>query len=188
MSEQTYSIYVIEDPSSNKVRYVGLSNDPNRRFKQHLSKSNWIKALIKKNVTPQLRIIEENIIELKTAEARERYWIQHYEGTGCQLENLVKNEPAIRERSEAAWQRQRLYDTYTSNLSPNDADKLVRMMLAGHQVANIPVWEDTYVTVVKTINRLAQQPGFGIHLDAFTAARITFDIFGYEWKDEADHE
>ena len=77
-------IYVLICPISNKIRYVGQSNDPKRRYRRHIydskrrtdHKSNWIKKLISKDLKPILKIIHtcnENEVDYY-----EKYYIDLY--------------------------------------------------------------------------------------------------------------
>jgi len=186
-----YQIYHLIDPRNNAVRYIGLSRDVQKRYKQHVSPSRarpWIQELLEQGLKPVLGIIESDIPNLEAAEARERYWITHHEVQGHALENLVKNEVSHRERAEEEALYQRLYTTYAYNLPPALAQQLIKMMLAGHKIAGISTWEDTYVTVIRTINILYKKPGFGLHLNEIDAAKITFNLFGREWQDGSEDE
>lgn len=88
--EYTY-IYTLTDPITLKVKYVGKSNNPQRRFWQHCSiflknhKSNWIKSLIKKNKKPILKIIDRVLIS--EWEIWEKFWINIFKSKGYKLVN-----------------------------------------------------------------------------------------------------
>jgi len=59
-------IYGLKDPISNKIRYVGRTNDLDRRFKEHLRvdrtaschKKNWIASLITNGLKPELVVLK----------------------------------------------------------------------------------------------------------------------------------
>lgn len=70
-------IYYLVDPITQKVRYVGSSVDPTKRFQNHLSekrsskKQSWIKRLEKKGLTPELRfVVQGNDVEIRKLEAK----------------------------------------------------------------------------------------------------------------------
>lgn len=85
------SIYTLSDPISGLVRYVGKSNQPNRRFTNHLCSKgktytcNWIQSLNKVGLKPVLEILEE-CMDNEWPE-REAYWIEQLRQWGFNLTN-----------------------------------------------------------------------------------------------------
>lgn len=66
-NQQLYKIYYLKCPINNEVCYIGVSNNPKRRFIEHCSytyemnkKNNWIKSLKEIGLKPILEIVEEN--------------------------------------------------------------------------------------------------------------------------------
>ena len=66
-NQQLYKIYYLRCPISNEVRYVDISNNPNRRFREHCSyltevnrKTTWIKELKIQKLKPILEIVYES--------------------------------------------------------------------------------------------------------------------------------
>jgi group I intron endonuclease len=90
---KTY-IYILKHPETFEVKYVGKTNNINRRFAQHKSKkclektgskklASWILKLLSNDLLPIMEIIEE--CEDNWAE-REKYWISYYSNTNlCNL-------------------------------------------------------------------------------------------------------
>ncbi len=86
-------IYVLKDPISNEVRYVGKSNNPNKRFSSHLDtskdigthKRNWINKLLSDNQKPILEIIDE--VDIDNWSYYEKKYIDYYINKGCNLVN-----------------------------------------------------------------------------------------------------
>lgn len=83
-SKQTF-IYVLRCPETNRVRYVGKSNNPKQRYNAHLKASKegrkyrvcrWIFKLLNDNTKPILEIIES--CNNNIWKERESYWINHY--------------------------------------------------------------------------------------------------------------
>jgi hypothetical protein len=76
---KTY-IYILIDPRDESVRYVGKSNNPKKRYPQHINeaklknnkKANWLKSLSSKSLLPELVIIDE------VDRANWQFWEQHY--------------------------------------------------------------------------------------------------------------
>jgi len=70
--QPTTFIYALCEPNSRTVRYLGKSNSPQRRLKQHMSVSSkcasllgaWLRELISRNEVPNLVVLSEISIEL----------------------------------------------------------------------------------------------------------------------------
>ena len=85
-------IYALHDPFSRRPFYIGRSNNPGRRYVEHVNfadgtdKSLYIQRLKRANAIPFMTILEEcgwdNVHE------RERYWIGRFGGK-YQLENMT---------------------------------------------------------------------------------------------------
>ena len=86
-------IYVLKCPITNEVRYVGKTNNPSERYKNHLNKCrdggtykhNWINSLRKIGLKPIFEIIDE--VDIKEWKEKEKYYIKHYRDEGCNLVN-----------------------------------------------------------------------------------------------------
>jgi len=87
---ETTFIYVLRDPETKDIRYVGKSNNPKRRLYNHLRKykdvgthkRNWIDSLKDK---PILEIIKE--VPKSEWQTYEKYYIEYYLSIGCNLVN-----------------------------------------------------------------------------------------------------
>lgn len=93
MSEKiTTFIYGLKDPNTNKIRYVGKSDNPKDRYKQHISdttnsyKVNWINQLKQAGTLPVLVILEE--VPYSQWEYKERSWIAKGLQEGWGLTNI----------------------------------------------------------------------------------------------------
>ena len=81
-----YKIYVLKNPETHVVKYVGVTTRSlNQRLYQHLSearnktgtyKINWIRSLLKNNKKPIIDLLE--ICNETNWEEREKYWINFY--------------------------------------------------------------------------------------------------------------
>jgi len=88
---KTY-IYTLEHPKTGEIRYVGKTNNPERRlhyhwtvgYKQNNKTGNWLKSLKKKKLKPILSIVD--IIDGKW-EWLEKYWISQFKTWGFKLTN-----------------------------------------------------------------------------------------------------
>lgn len=92
---KTY-IYVLFDPKEGVARYVGQTDSPEKRLLAHQNKakrsesplSNWLRALRAKNQAPALMLLES--VAREDADAREKFWIWHFETQGANLLNIRK--------------------------------------------------------------------------------------------------
>mgnify|MGYP000897898734 CR=1 FL=1 len=92
-----YSLYVLKDPNSLDIRYVGYSNNPKRRLWEHIRdakkgvkthKSYWIKSLIDNQQSPLIEIIY-NSNNHDDILYREIELIKELKDTGFLLTNLT---------------------------------------------------------------------------------------------------
>lgn len=86
------AIYALTEPGTGDIRYVGIANDPVRRFKEHLHESktrpsfpvqHWIRMLLDANTLPVLLVIEWT----EYAD-REREVIRDMRAAGHQILNM----------------------------------------------------------------------------------------------------
>lgn len=94
-------IYILLDPRTGAVRYVGKANTPSKRLSAHLytkdeyHRSPWIARLRALGLKPTMVVVER--VTQWNWHVRERYWIKHYRAQGAKLLNAsggVVNKPA----------------------------------------------------------------------------------------------
>lgn len=96
-------IYELIDPRTDEPKYIGKSNNPQNRYKEHLKdkkqtyKANWIKGLKEHGLKPRLNIIEE--VEFNKWEFWEQFYIDLYRSWGFKLTNLEKGGLGIGRQS-----------------------------------------------------------------------------------------
>ena len=104
-------IYALMSPLSDKVEYIGQTNDMGKRMANHIylaknpvtlksylnKKDNWIRSLLEKNIFPIYKILEET--DDNNAIERETYWINYFG-----IENL-KNEQFVFGKDKEAKKR-----------------------------------------------------------------------------------
>ena len=91
---KTY-IYILQDPTTEEVRYVGKSVNPKRRYNSHLwdkpkvkyYSHYWIQSLLKKGLKPIMTVIDETETNW---EELERYWISQFKTWGYPLTNITE--------------------------------------------------------------------------------------------------
>lgn len=88
-------IYILKDPITSEIKYVGKSNNPSVRLIEHIRKSkykktyknNWINGLLDVGLTPLIEIVEKVLVsEWSNCEKK---WISYYKENGCKLTNLT---------------------------------------------------------------------------------------------------
>lgn len=93
MRSTTY-IYALICPLDNQVKYIGKSNDPQRRARDHMSdwrgaeykKLLWLRNLKSRGLKPILELIEE--VSLEMWKYWETFWIAYYRYIGASLLNV----------------------------------------------------------------------------------------------------
>jgi len=90
-------IYTLSDPISKEIRYVGKSNNPEKRLRRHLSdyclfeswtsKNKWLLYLKNNNLFPLLGVIDEGDDE--SIDNLEIKWISHFKNAGFNLTNMT---------------------------------------------------------------------------------------------------
>lgn len=85
--------YVLADPRDGQVRYVGVTWNPEKRLKGHLTNAHsgritkckgWLRGLIDGGFKPVMHVIEEGITDWDDAE---RFWIAYFRSIGADLTN-----------------------------------------------------------------------------------------------------
>lgn len=89
----TTFIYLLRDPENTNKGYVGKSNTPKRRFRDHLRERRehyrgfWIRSLAVKGLSPVLEILDEvSVTEWQQWEAA---WIEFFREQGFELTNTA---------------------------------------------------------------------------------------------------
>lgn len=97
---KTY-IYILIDPETNQVRYVGKTKNLKRRYNQHISecsklksyKNNWLISLKNKNLRPEMVVIDET--DKDDWIFLEQWYIQLYRSWGYRLTNLTEGGEGV---------------------------------------------------------------------------------------------
>jgi len=106
--ESKFSIYVLSDPITGEIRYVGVTRQELRaRLTEHVKESNfkrtshrhkWIYSLTRKGLRPTISQIE--IVEESMRNEREKYWIAEL-GKTCNLVNATEGGEGLINPSQA---------------------------------------------------------------------------------------
>jgi hypothetical protein len=91
---KTVGIYILIDPLTNDVKYVGKTINIAKRLNRHISESKkttkshkkaWIKSLLKRGLEPIIEVIDEVLEE--DWKFWESYWIEQFKCWGFNLTN-----------------------------------------------------------------------------------------------------
>lgn len=90
---ETVFIYVLIDPESNQIKYVGKTTDITRRFRRHISerflhdsyKDRWVRKLVDNGVVPEIEIVDE--VDKSNWIYWEKFYISYFKYIGCLLTN-----------------------------------------------------------------------------------------------------
>lgn len=92
MEDTTCYIYALIDPRDNRIRYIGKTNNPIRRLREHCQfqyetnrRANWLNLLRSLHIKPIIKVIEE-CNESNWTE-KEVYYKNYYESLGFDLTN-----------------------------------------------------------------------------------------------------
>ena len=88
-------IYSLSDPSTNEIRYVGKSDNPDLRLIEHIRKckygtthkNNWIKSLLNRNLKPIVEVLD--VVSIHDCGFWENYWITTMKTWGFNLTNIA---------------------------------------------------------------------------------------------------
>lgn len=93
---RNWEIYVLIDPRTSDVRYVGVSHMGIKRLRMHIAKAkrgafghknNWIRILVAEGLVPGYRVID--VGDGESWMEREQYWIAFYRNDGVDLTNMT---------------------------------------------------------------------------------------------------
>jgi group I intron endonuclease len=91
---KTTFIYTISHPITEEIRYIGKANNIYKRIYKHIydvnkttsHKNNWIKSLLKEDLRPVIKILDE--VPIGEWESWEIYWIEQFKHWGFNLTNI----------------------------------------------------------------------------------------------------
>jgi hypothetical protein len=98
----TWSIYVLKDPRTLEVRYVGATSRPDKRLRDHIKgarlkakthKDHWLRQLLTHDLKPVFEVVANPTGDWETAE---REWIARFRARGCRLTNSTDGGEGLR--------------------------------------------------------------------------------------------
>ena len=118
-------IYALCDPRTFEVRYVGKSDNPYKRYCEHLIdktssyKVRWIKQLLNNGFNPILQILEQ--CDDSVWQQREKDWIAFEKRIGCRLTNETIGGDACFEGKHHSEKTKRILSEKTSQIMKGHA-------------------------------------------------------------------
>lgn len=108
--KHTY-IYILSDPETQEIRYVGKTNNIKSRYKAHLNKRhnikshkrNWIDSLLKKNLKPILEVID--VVPINEWIFWEQYWISQIKTWGFNLVNHTNGGDGLTHSNKTSFKK-----------------------------------------------------------------------------------
>jgi len=108
---KTIIIYTLTDPITKEVRYVGKTTDISKRFNKHINESRksttshkkaWIKSLLKKNLKPEIEIID--VVNSSDWGFWEKYCIEQIRAWGFRLTNETSGGDGV-DKGNIPWNK-----------------------------------------------------------------------------------
>ena len=117
--KKTY-IYILSEPSTNQIRYVGKTKDPKRRFKRHISerfihdsyKDRWVRKMVENGELPEITVIDT--VEDVEWVFWEKFYISYFKFIGCNLTNGTEGgdePPSTKGRKHTIESRMKMSNT-----------------------------------------------------------------------------
>lgn len=153
MTQETTFIYALVDPHTDEIKYIGKSNDPERRLRDHLRcewrnvyKDRWVLKLKRQGEVPVLHVLEE--CPGTEWRDRERYWIAALLEAGCLLSNRTAGGDGLEGYNHSPETRAKMSEsTKKSWANPETRERqtvAIRAALADPAVrAKISAWRKT---------------------------------------------
>src|SRR5256885_1266945 len=101
IASQDFSTYFLRDPRDKSVFYVGITDNPDRRYNDHVSqvsgnyeKDTRIQQLSKIGLLPIMDIVVTGQTQ-EQARQSETYWIQYHREKGILLTNVSQNPKTL---------------------------------------------------------------------------------------------
>ena len=142
VSEYAY-IYILIDPLTNQIRYVGKANDPKKRYLSHKNKSkdknthkrNWINKVMLKGVYPEIEVIDK---VLKSEwKYWEKWWIMYFKSIGADLINKTFGGDGLTFGNQTSFRKGHKPKFTGANFTEEQRDKVRKFM------SERPVLEET---------------------------------------------
>ncbi len=161
-------IYGLCDPFTYQLRYVGASNNPEKRYQQHLTmpKNNyyanrWIRKLLQKNSPPEMFIIEQTDIE--NWGASERFWIAYFKYIGANLTNLCAGgygviQPSLQTRKKRSNSMKRYLSSNKPSMLGRHHSRKTKRRMRKSRLELLTHWKCSEASKQKTSKSMIGKP------------------------------
>jgi predicted GIY-YIG superfamily endonuclease len=97
MTPTTYQLYALIDPTTNEVKYIGLTTRPlHRRLESHLAdkrndnlRQRWVRYLLLQDIKPEITLLN-TFTSKEEATQEETRTISHFRNKGSNLTNSLR--------------------------------------------------------------------------------------------------
>jgi len=132
---ETTNIYILIDPETNQVRYVGKANNIFQRYKAHLNRArkhqihklNWINYLKTKGLKPIIEIID--IVPIDNWVFWETYWISQFKTWGFDLINYTNGGEGTTFGNQTSFKKGHIPYNLGQSFSQEVRDKISKSLL-----------------------------------------------------------
>jgi predicted GIY-YIG superfamily endonuclease len=105
-NDNTYYVYTLTDPRTNKIRYVGVTTNPQHRLRCHISgskhgkyRAEWLLELKADGVKPEMNIVAQAENEADGLDL-EKEWIENLSASGHDLVNGRKPAKSVKKERQ----------------------------------------------------------------------------------------
>lgn len=138
---KTY-IYILIDPETNQVRYVGKTKNLKRRYNQHISecsklksyKNNWLLSLKNKNIKPEMFVIDET--EKDDWAFLEQWYIQLYRSWEYKLTNLTAGGEGVYGHSPSQETRKKMSRANKGRVVSEETKRKLSATITGRKLSD----------------------------------------------------
>lgn len=105
-----FLIYVLSDPRTGEIRYVGKSSSNLQRPRHHSTpaklakdrsyKANWVRSLLRLGIRPVVEVVED-FDSFESLNEAERFWIFQFRALGFRLTNLTNGYEGSNKKKSA---------------------------------------------------------------------------------------
>jgi group I intron endonuclease len=138
---KTY-IYILIDPETNQVRYIGKTKSLKRRYNQHISecsklkshKNNWLLSLKNKNLKPEMVVIDET--DKDDWISLEQWYIQLYRSWGYKLTNLTAGGEGVYGHSPSQETREKMSRANKGRVVSEETKRKLSVTIKGRKMSD----------------------------------------------------